>query len=519
MTPGKARGKARTDSRERLSREKGTIFKDWGGRLPIALVYPNSYYLGMSNLGIHAIYHLLNSYPDIVCERVFREDSPQIQPPVSVESRRPLTDFPVIAFSISYELDYFNVVQMLQASKIPPYATDRTEKHPLIIAGGPCITANPLPLAPFFDCLAIGEAEAIIPRLLPVLSEGSGNNRQEFLKSLSRLPGIYVPLHPREKITRQWLPNLDDFPATSAIITPDTELGNLYMIEVERGCGHGCRFCLVHTTFSPMRFRSLEKLTEQAEGGLKFGKRIGLVGPAVSEHPEIEDLLKNMDKMGAGYAISSLRIGPRTRKILPLLAKGGARTITLAPEAGSPGLRQAINKNITEEDILQTIAAAAELKIPQIKLYFMIGLPSETDEDIEATIKLLLQAKAIIDSAPGGTRLAVNFAPFVPKAGTPFQWLPIASLPTLKSRLTTLQRHLSPKGIQVKQGSPAWSQVQGVLSRGGAEVAPVLADMTEMSLSNWRKTAEKHSLDLDYYEQQWESTQKLPWDFIDLGTK
>ncbi len=222
-------------ARQRLSREQGTIIKDWGGRLPIALIYPNSYYVGMSNLGIHTIYSLLNSYNGIVCERAFweRENRAQQIPPLCLESQRPLSDFAVLAFSITYELDYFNVVSILNASGIPLYAADRDERHPLVIAGGPCIIANPLPLSPFFDCLCIGEAEPMLPIILPVLSEGINGKRSDLLKALASLPGVYVPLaHSGTPVVRQWAANLDDLPVASTILTPDTELGNLYLIEV-----------------------------------------------------------------------------------------------------------------------------------------------------------------------------------------------------------------------------------------------------------------------------------------------
>ena len=369
------------DRKQVLSREEGTIFKDWGGRLPVALIYPNSYYLGMSNLGIHAIYKLLNNYGDVVCERIFYEKG-QNTAPVSLESGRPLSDFAVLAFSVTYELDYFNVVQILRASGIPLLAIERDESCPLVIAGGPCITANPMPLAPFFDCLCIGEAEAILPSMLPLLSEGMGSNRQELLKTLAALPGIYVPQY-NKSVVRQCVKDLDDFPVTSAVLTPDTELGNLYLIEVERGCGWGCRFCLVNNAFRPERYRSLDRLLAEAETGLRYRKRLGLVGPAVTDHPHIEELVTRLRQMGAELSVSSLRIKPLSQVVLAALARGGARTITLAPEAGSERLRGLIAKGITENDILDAVTTVAGQGIRRLKLYFMIGLPSESEDDVE----------------------------------------------------------------------------------------------------------------------------------------
>ena len=510
-------------ARRRLSREQGTIIKDWGGRIPVALIYPNSYYIGMSNLGLHAIYNLLNSYSGVVCERAFWEGENRARqlPTVCLESQRPLSDFAVIAFSISYELDYFNVVHILKASGIPLYAADRDERHPLVIAGGPCIIANPLPVSSFFDCLCIGEAEPILPAMLPVLSEGITGKRSDLLKALALLPGVYVPLvHSGTPVVRQWAGNLDDLPITSTILTRDTELGNLYLIEVERGCHWGCRFCLVNKAFSPMRYRSIDNLIAQAKLGLKYRKRIGLVGAAVSDHPQIEELLIKLCQMGAKLSVSSLRMKPLSRIVLGEMAKGGARTIALAPEAGSERLRQVIKKGISEDDILESMDKVAEQRIKQVKLYFMIGLPSETDEDIEEIINLTLRCKNILDRRQTGCRIIVTVSPFVPKAGTPFQWLPMAQLSTLNRRLSLLKNSLSPQGIKLKCESPAWSQVQGVLARGDIRLAEVLANIEEVSLSGWRQAVEKCHLDIDYYaHQRWDVNQKLPWSILDLGTK
>ncbi len=505
--------RAKVHAGGRLSREQGTIIKDWGGRIPVALVYPNSYYIGMSNLGIHAVYSLLNSYPNVVCERVFLGDEPAL----SLESRRPLSDFAVVAFSVSYELDYFNVVRILKASGIPLFAADRDDSHPLVIAGGACITANPMPLLPFFDLVAIGEAEPILPALLPVLAEVAG--RDECLRLMAALPGIYAPRHHSgATVARQWAHNLDELVVSSTVLTRDTELGNLYLIEVERGCNWGCRFCLVSGSFCPVRYRSLGPLLDRARLGLKYRKRLGLVGPAVSDHPQIEELLLELARMGAGLSISSLRISPLSSTVLREMVKGGARAISLAPEAGSQRLRRVIRKGISEADILAAAAKVAGEGVKQLKLYFMIGLPSETDADVEEIVTLALKCKAILDSARTGCRLSLNVAPFVPKAGTPFQWLPMADLATLNRRLAILSKSLAPKGIRVKSESPAWSQVQGALARGDVKLAEVLANVEEVSLAGWRKAIAKSSLDIDHYVlNKWDVNAKLPWAVLDLG--
>jgi radical SAM superfamily enzyme YgiQ (UPF0313 family) len=303
-------------------------------------------------------------------------------------------------------------------------------------------------------------------------------------------------------------------------MTRDTELGDLYLIEVERGCNRGCRFCLVSNVFRPLRFRSLKSLLAQARDGLKYRGRVGLVGPVVSDYPQIEALLVELRRLGAGLSVSSMRITPLSSAVLQALAEGGARTITLAPEAGSERLRRVIKKGVNEDDVLESVAKVAEQRFRELKLYFMIGLPSETDDDVQGIVALALKCKHILDKHQSGCRLSLNVAPFVPKAGTPCQWLPMAPLADLNRRFSLLKKSLPPRGIRLKQESPAWSQVQAVLARGDTRVAEALAAMEQVSLAGWRQTVKKSHLDVDYYaHQRWDTSQKLPWSIIDLGTE
>ena len=479
----------------------------------MALAYPNSYYVGMSNLGFQTIYGLLNSYDHIVCERLFH---PLL---ASIESQRQPREFGVLAFSISYELDYFNVVEMIKASGIPLFAAQRDISHPLVIGGGPCVSANPEPLAPFFDAFVIGEAEAVLPQVLTTIAEGSADSRDVLLEALSRVPGVYVPNYPQGKpVLRQWAPNLDDFVTTSVVLTPDTELANIYLMEMARGCGRGCRFCLAGHIFRPMRPRSLDHLLQQAEEGLLRSKRLGLVGAAISDHPQLEELIVRLRKMGAQLSVSSLRVKPLSPVVLKALAEGGTRHVSLAPEAGSPRLRNLVNKGVSDDDILRAVDAVARIGLKQLKLYFMVGLPTETDEEAAEIVKLALSCKAIIGRRQAETRLILNISPFVPKAGTPFQWVDMALPEVLRKRISNIERSLRPKGIEVKTESLAWSAVQGVLARGDSRLAAVLASMKECSLSAWRQALREHDLDAESYAHRKLSVaETLPWAVVDSG--
>lgn len=503
-----------------LSDEQGTIRKDWGGRVPIALIYPNTYYIGMSSLGFQTIYNMLNGYDDVVCERFFWEEP--LKKPTSIESGRRLDDFSVLAFSISNELDYFNVATMLKSSAIPLFANERDEGHPIVLAGGPCVTANPEPLSPFFDCFAIGDGEAIVSAFIALIAEEAHTDRCEMLEALASTPGIYVPIYrdiyEERPVSRQWVRNIDEFATASAILTPHTEFSNMYIIEITRGCRWGCRFCLTGFASRPPRFRSLAKLVSQARQGLKLGRRIGLLGSSVSDHPDIDELVTQLRHMGAEISTSSLRIRPLSRILLQGITDSGTTTVTLAPEAGSERLRQLINKGVCERDIVTAVDQVGELGFRQLKLYFMIGLPTETAEDIGELIRLVLDLKARLDLHRTGIHVILSVEPFVPKAGTPFQWLPMGEAKLLSHRLSRIKSTLEPKGVEVRSDSVHWAVVQGVLSRGDSRLANVLANMEQKSLSAWRRALAESSVDTQrYIAREIPLNERLPWDILELG--
>jgi radical SAM superfamily enzyme YgiQ (UPF0313 family) len=289
----------------------------------------------------------------------------------------------------------------------------------------------------------------------------------------------------------------------------------MFLIEVERGCNWGCKFCLVSNCYKPMRFRSVDSLLNQAELGLKYRKRLGLMGPAVTDHPQIEELVGKLHDMGAEISVSSLRIKPLSPVVLGEVIEGGTNTVALAPEAGSQRLRDIISKRINEDDILKAVEKVAAQGVKQLKLYFMIGLPQETDDDIEAIALLAIRCKDIFDRHQSWSRITLTIASFVPKAGTPFQREGMTSLDILKHRLSLLKSKLPAKGISVKNESLEWSEVQAVLSRGDERLAAVLADIETLSLAHWHQAMQKAGLDIDFYaHKKWDEKQKLPWNVI-----
>ncbi len=511
--------------------ETGAVYKDWGGKLRVALTMPNTYYVGMSSLALQLLYDMFNRDPDVVCERIFWEKGAAQSGAalLSLESERPAADFDLWAFTVSWEMDYFNVVELLRHAGIPALAADRAastqwngEPWPLLIAGGPGLTMNPEPMAPFFDAILIGEGEEAVPQLIELCHEGL-DDHDSLLATLDATPGWYVPsLRPSNrhhadfrKVERLWVRSLPDFDTTSRLYTPDTEFKNMHLMEIARGCGRGCRFCLAGYVYRPAREQPLDRLLASAEQAMAAGHtKIGLVSAAVSDHTQIDDLADALLRMGASISASSMRMDPISLPLIQAMAATGAQNLTVAPEAGSQRLRNVINKTQTEEQMMRAIDLAQSLNFPQLKLYFMVGHPTETDDDITALIDFTLAARARFKR-----RIAINATPFVPKAHTPFQWEGMTPVDELRRRQKRIHAALARHGVDVRADSPDWAEVQAVLSRGDRRLAEVLLAIPSggLTVRSFFRAMADAGLDKADYVGTWEVGAALPWDVVQSG--
>lgn len=531
-----------------IDRETGTVRKQWRNKISLALIYPNRYFVGMSNLGFQTVYRLLNSMDTVVCERVFLpepDDSPS-QPIVSVESGRLVTDFEIIAFSISFENDYANLLSILYKTGIPLLADQRGTPLPLVVAGGVACFLNPEPIAPFIDCFLLGEAEVLLPEFIADYNEkcrGVDVPRDKCLEKLARnVPGLYAPslyrpyynadgttrdLEPvadvPEVISRIYVSDLSSISTCSAVLTPDTTFADTYLIEVSRGCPHGCRFCTAGFVYRPPRFRPLDLLEKCMTQGIAAADKIGLVGAAVSDLPWIRELCRAYAGQGR-ISFSSLRADAMAPELVSTLRQSGVKTATIAPEAGSERMRKVIKKRITEDDILNAAEVLVSGGIPNIKLYFMIGLPTETTDDVQAIVTLCRQIKDRFLKSSRMRRhigeLTLSLNCFVPKPVTPFQWVPMDDISVLNKKIKLIKSGLRRvPNVRINADIPRRAYIQALLSRGDRKVAKIL--MTAHGYhGNWPQTFKASSLDTDFYvRRQRPADEVFPWDFIDSGVK
>lgn len=517
-----------------LSLEKGTVFKDPGGKINICLVYPNTYHVGMSNLGFQGVYTLLNGRADTVCERAFLPDQEDLEEYertgtelFSLESKRPLGRFDMVAFSASFENDYPNIMTILRLANIPLEASARGPHHPLLVIGGVCAFSNPEPLAEFFDLCFVGEAEEMLHEFLDSYKES--DSREDVLNKAMSIEGIYIPglyevrygpggtISERiplsgapATVRRRYIRDLSKYAFRPSITTPETEFSGMYLLEAVRGCPWNCSFCLAGHVYSPVRKKPFKTVQGEINEARRHARRIGLIGPSLTDYPHAEEVLR---MEGVDFSITSLRASPRSAALIGLMH--GQKSVSIAPEAGTERLRRVINKRITEEDILETSRLIFSHGVERLRLYFMVGLPTETEQDIEGIVTLV---KKIRDTSRKG-RIVITLSTFVPKPFTPFQWHPMESLSTVKERMKRVKKALLPvKGIRVFHDVPKYAYMQGMFSMGDRRVSAALKALS--GEQDWKKASGRAGVDSDFYvSRRKDLSESLPWDFIDSGIR
>ncbi|MCJ7785643.1 MAG: TIGR03960 family B12-binding radical SAM protein [Desulfobacterales bacterium] len=535
-----------------LEKERGTVQKKWGGKITVCLLYPNSYHVGMSNLGFQTLYQILNAQDDVVCERAFLPDPEDLQayrntqtPLFSLESQKPLSSFDIVAFSISFENDFLNVLTLLELAHLPLESRLREGRHPWVIGGGVAVFLNPEPMSEFFDLFILGEAEEVIGEFLEVcrqtLLDKEGRAKDHFLINLSRVEGVYVPKFYRviyaedgkmaamepepgfpRKVKRRWISKLDQFPTQSTLFTPDTEFREMALVEMNRGCPRGCRFCAACFVYHPFRNRSLSLLESISKEALLEEHRIGLTGTAVSDHPQLLPLCQSILSQQGGISLSSLRVDAVTPPLIQCLREGEERTVAIAPEAGSERLRRMVKKGYTEEVILKSVDTLVENGVSQIKCYFLVGLPTETDEDVKEILQLVKRIRHhILSGQKDGRkrwRLVLSVNPFIPKPATPFQWAPLEEVGELKKKLKMIQRGVQREGgMEMIHDLPKWAYVQALLSRGDRRVGKILM-ASHRHHGNWSQAFRETDINPDFYVYRKRDLDEIfPWDFIDHG--
>jgi len=525
-------------NKDLLALERG--FKPGKSRraVRVCLVYLNTYEAGMSSLGFQTLYRLMNDLDQVSCERAFYSKNSNIGK--SFETSTRLSDFDIIAFSISFENDYINLVPLLQGSGIPLRSSVRNKFHPLMIAGGISCFLNPEPLAPFFDCMLLGEAETFIEKFFNIYN--SFESKDEILKSLARnldcayIPSFYKVSYKKEhlqsikpshdfanhRIKTGYVKNLDKIKTTTCVLTKKTSFKNTFLIETGRGCPHGCRFCSAGFIYRPPRFYSKKNIIDSVNKGKKLTNKIGFVSAAVSDHPHINEICEQTLKNDLLPSFSSFRADLLSQNVLSSLGKSSIKTATIAPEAGSQRMRDVINKNISEQEILDCTNYLVKSGIINIKLYFIIGLPFEEENDIDEIIILIKKIKQVFLAASKkqgkiGT-ITISINPFIPKPSTPFQWHGFTKDKILKQRMNKIKNSIKAiANVVVKTESIKQAKINAFLSRADQRAADLLENAYK---HGWTQTFRDNSTYIEsIIYKNWNTDDLLPWDIVDTNLK